>query len=53
LKLHPWDTAAAKLIVEAAGGTISRIDGSPYTIFDKDLMASNGKIHRAMQKVLA
>lgn len=53
LKLHPWDTAAAKLVVQAAGGTVSRIDGSPYTIFDKDLLASNGRIHRSMGRVLA
>lgn len=52
LKLHPWDTAAAKLIVEAAGGEISRINGAPYSIFDPDLLASNGRIHRAMRKVL-
>jgi myo-inositol-1(or 4)-monophosphatase len=52
LKLHPWDTAAAKLIVEAAGGEISRISGAPYTIFDPDLLASNGQIHQAMRSVL-
>jgi len=52
LKLHPWDTAAAKVIVQSAGGRISRITGEKYSIFDKDILASNGKIHRAMQKVL-
>ncbi|MCP4684823.1 MAG: inositol monophosphatase [bacterium] len=52
LKLHPWDTAAAKLIVEAAGGEISRLTGDPYTIFDPDLLASNGRVHQAMRKVL-
>lgn len=53
LKLLPWDTAAATLIVHNAGGRISRIDGRPYSIFDPDLLASNGKIHRAMKKVLS
>jgi len=52
LKLHPWDTAAATLIVNNAGGRISRIDGRPYSIFDDDLLASNSRIHRAMQEVL-
>jgi len=52
LKLHPWDTAAAILIVECAGGKVSRMDGSPYTIFDADILASNGLIHEPMQKVL-
>jgi len=52
LKLHPWDTAAAKLIVENAGGRISRVNGRPYSIYDPDLLASNGRIHRAMRQVL-
>jgi myo-inositol-1(or 4)-monophosphatase len=52
LKLHPWDTAAATLIVTNAGGKVSRIDGSSYSVLDKDLLASNGLIHSAMRKVL-
>ncbi len=52
LKLHPWDTAAASLIVTQAGGEVSRIDGDRYSIFDKDILASNGRIHKAMQRVL-
>lgn len=52
LKLHPWDTAAAILIVANAGGKISRIDGRPYSVFDPDLLASNGRIHPAMGAVL-
>ncbi len=52
LKLHPWDTAAATLLVENAGGKISRVNGRPYSVFDPDLLASNGLIHPAMQKVL-
>jgi myo-inositol-1(or 4)-monophosphatase len=52
LKLHPWDTAAATLIVANAGGKISRIDGRPYSVFDPDLLASNGRIHHAMASVL-
>ncbi len=52
LKLHPWDTAAAILFVKNAGGKVSRIDGRLYSIFDEDLLASNGRIHTAMQAVL-
>ena len=53
LKLHPWDTAAAKLMVEEAGGLVSRINGKPYSIYDKDLLASNRVLHRKMQAVLS
>ncbi len=52
LKLHPWDTAAATLIIRNAGGKTSRLNGSAYSIFDADLLASNGRIHRAMGAVL-
>ncbi|UCE25955.1 MAG: inositol monophosphatase [Candidatus Zixiibacteriota bacterium] len=50
--LHPWDTAAAILIVEQAGGKVTRIDGRKYSIFDKEILASNGHIHSAMKAVL-
>jgi myo-inositol-1(or 4)-monophosphatase len=53
LKLHPWDTAAASLIVRQAGGTTTRVDGSEYCIFDPDLLASNGYIHKSMMAALA
>ena len=43
--LYPWDTAAGILIVEEAGGKISSMDGNPYFIFDKHILASNGSIH--------
>jgi myo-inositol-1(or 4)-monophosphatase len=52
LKLYPWDTAAARLIVEEAGGRVTRLNGRPYFIFDRDILASNSGIHRAMQRVL-
>lgn len=50
--LHPWDTAAAIVIVEQAGGKVTRIDGKDFSIFDKQILASNGHIHKAMMAVL-
>lgn len=52
LKLLPWDTAAARLLVEEAGGRVTRLHGGPYSIFDGDILVSNGRIHRAMRRVL-
>jgi myo-inositol-1(or 4)-monophosphatase len=52
LKLHPWDTAAAELILREAGGKTTRMNGSAYSIYAPDMMASNGYLHRAMQKAL-
>jgi len=50
--LHPWDTAAAKLIVEEAGGAVSRINGKRYSIFAPDILATNDHLHKAMMSAL-
>lgn len=52
LKLHPWDTAAGKLIVEEAGGKVTDFSGGPFNIYLKEILASNGKIHQQMIEVL-
>ena len=46
--LNPWDTAAGVLIVEEAGGKVTRFDGSPFEINSRETVASNGLIHSAM-----
>jgi len=51
--LHPWDTAAAIIIVEESGGRVSRINGDKYSIFDNNILASNRLIHGQMIKALA
>jgi myo-inositol-1(or 4)-monophosphatase len=48
--LNPWDTAAGVLIVEEAGGKVTRFDGSPFEINSRETVASNGLIHTAMLK---
>ena len=52
LKLAPWDTAAAKVVLEEAGGKTSRIDGLPHSVFAADLLATNGLLHRKMVALL-
>ncbi|MBN2430200.1 MAG: inositol monophosphatase [Acidobacteria bacterium] len=51
-RLHPWDTAAARVVVTEAGGRVSRFDGGPYSIFDGEILASNGRIHDQMIRIL-
>lgn len=51
-KLHPWDTAAGSLLLTEAGGKLSDFAGKPFSIYDSELLASNGKIHREMIDVL-
>ena len=50
-KLHPWDVAAGSLIITEAGGQVSGITGQPFSIYSKDILASNGLIHQQMVKV--
>ena len=52
MKLHPWDYAAGWLMIEEAGGTMTRFDGSPFQMGDRYVLASNGHIHSAMVDVL-
>src|SRR6202008_1053184 len=46
--LNPWDTAAGALIVEEAGGKISRFDGSEFLLDSRETLASNGLVHDAL-----
>jgi myo-inositol-1(or 4)-monophosphatase len=52
LKLCPWDVAAGKLLVDEAGGRVSDFRGGKLDIYGRQTLASNGKIHREMIKVL-
>ncbi len=52
LKLKPWDTAAGMLLVEEAGGRVTDFRGGPYTPFHREILASNGLIHREMARLL-
>jgi len=46
--LNPWDTAAGALIVEEAGGKVTRFDGSPFQLDSRETLASNGLVHDAL-----
>jgi myo-inositol-1(or 4)-monophosphatase len=46
--LNPWDTAAGVLIVQEAGGKVTRFDGSHFELNSRETVASNGLIHDAL-----
>ena len=50
--LQAWDIAAGNLIVEEAGGKVSDFNLNPYTIWDKETLASNTILHNDMVKLL-
>lgn len=51
-RLHPWDIAAAALIVSEAGGAVTDYDGAPLDIFRGQIVASNGALHEAMRHII-
>lgn len=53
MNLKAWDVSAGLIILQEAGGKISTIDGSDYTLFeDKYIVATNGLIHDELIKNL-
>jgi myo-inositol-1(or 4)-monophosphatase len=50
--LKAWDTAAGVLMVTEAGGRVSDFDGREYDQNANAIIASNGKIHAPMLKLL-
>ncbi len=46
--LNPWDTAAGVLIVQEAGGKVTKFDGSMFELNSRETLASNGIIHEAL-----
>jgi myo-inositol-1(or 4)-monophosphatase len=52
IDLHPWDTAAGLVIAEEAGGRVTNFSGEPFSIYGKQILASNGWIHDEMVAVL-
>jgi myo-inositol-1(or 4)-monophosphatase len=53
MDLHPWDTAAGLVILEEAGGRVTDFGGGDFSVYGKQVLASNGKIHDEMAGVLA
>jgi myo-inositol-1(or 4)-monophosphatase len=52
LKLYAWDVAAGKLLVEEAGGRATDFHGGQLDIHGQQILASNGRIHEEMIRVL-
>jgi myo-inositol-1(or 4)-monophosphatase len=51
--LQPWDMAAGALLVSEAGGMISGFDAKPFSIYTKQILASNGLVHEEMRGILS
>ena len=52
VKLNPWDMAAGVVILREAGGMVTNFKGAPLSIYEHELVASNGVIHQSMLDIL-
>lgn len=50
--LNPWDMAAGALLVQEAGGKLSDFTGNSFSVYQKEICATNGLIHEEMISVL-
>jgi myo-inositol-1(or 4)-monophosphatase len=50
--LRPWDVAAGVLLIEEAGGRVSRYDGTAFDIYTPPIIVSNGLLHDEMLRVV-
>ena len=52
ISTHPWDILPGALIVEEAGGVVTDIQGKKINADSKSVLATNGKVHADMLKLL-
>ena len=48
-----WDLAAGALLIQEAGGKVTDFKGMPWNIKSDSIIASNGKIHSELEKMVA
>lgn len=51
--LKAWDTSAGVVLVQEAGGRVSRLDGGPWVPEAPEVLATNGRLHDAVVRLLA
>jgi myo-inositol-1(or 4)-monophosphatase len=52
VRLQPWDTAAGVLILKEAGGKVTDFEGKPFSIYGRQMVATNGLIQNELVKIL-
>jgi len=50
--IQAWDMAAAVLMVQEAGGKVTDITGGPFNLLAENALASNGRIHGQIFRIL-
>ncbi len=52
LNLNAWDVAAGTLIIKEAGGKVTRFDSGQFLMEGREILATNGLVHKLMMDVL-
>lgn len=50
--MNAWDAAAGVLLVREAGGQVTALDGSPFSLYGGGLLATNGRVHEAALRAI-
>lgn len=53
IRLKPWDSAAGQLLVLEAGGMVTDFSGNRYSPYIPEILASNSRIHKQLQQIIA
>jgi myo-inositol-1(or 4)-monophosphatase len=51
--ISSWDVAAGAVIVTEAGGNVTNLRGGSFHSDDREVLASNGKLHEDLLDVIA
>lgn len=50
--VNAWDIGAGAIIVREAGGTITSLDGGQFGLYDREIVATNGRLHEQLVHVI-
>jgi myo-inositol-1(or 4)-monophosphatase len=53
MSLKPWDLAAGVVLVQEAGGVVTRFDGSPHQVAGGEIVAAAPVLHPKMLQALS
>jgi len=51
--VNAWDVAAGVLILQEAGGRVTRLDGGAYDLYGSEILATNGQVHASALEAVA
>jgi myo-inositol-1(or 4)-monophosphatase len=51
-KLNAWDSSAGVLILEEAGGKVTGFNGEKHSIYQPQILATNGRVHEQLLKII-